>query len=95
LAIGGGDRPIKRDGAIGQGEARGTDRLDDHSHEPWSPWRHRFNPGATGLRARGIYVGGIDEVNPDLSRFIEHSMRLVFICLLSEGSRSEDHARDR
>jgi hypothetical protein len=48
----------------------------------------------TGLRAGGIYVSGIDEVDPCLSRLIQHSMRLVFIRLLSECSRSEDHARD-
>src|SRR5271168_2010979 len=51
--------------------------------------------GTTGLRTRGIYVSGIDEVNPRLRRLIEHSMRLRFIRLLSECSRSEDHARDR
>jgi hypothetical protein len=40
-------------------------------------------------------VSGIDEVNPGPGRFIEHSMSFFFICLLSEGSSSEDHARIR
>ena len=34
----------------------------------------------TGLRARGINISGIDEVNPCLSRFIEHSTRLSSVC---------------
>src|ERR1700683_2442785 len=37
----------------------------------------------TGLRAGRIYIGGIDEVDPCLSRRIEHSMRLLFTRLLS------------
>jgi len=47
------------------------------------------------INKRGIYLSGIDEVNPCFGRFIEHSMRFFFICLLSERPSSKDHSGNR
>src|SRR5580692_2096392 len=69
---------------------RGEDKSGPLVSEPAA----RDELSTAGLRARGVYIGGIDEVNTCLSRRIEHSMRLLFMRLLSERSRSEDHAGD-